>query len=655
MSIAVLDENTINKIAAGEVIERPASIVKELLENAIDADSTAVTVEIRDGGTSLIRITDNGCGIPKEEVSLAFLRHATSKIKRAEDLSSVLSLGFRGEALASIAAVSRVELITKTSDSLTGSRYRIEGGAEAGLEEVGVPEGTTLLVRDLFYNTPARKKFLKQPATEGGYVQDFVEKIALSRPDISIRYLKGGSSVLHTSGNHNLKDIIYQIYGRELTANLIPVEVTQGPVQISGYICKPIVARSNRTCETYFINGRYIKNPLISKAIEEAYRPFLMKHKFPFTVLHLTIDTQSLDVNVHPAKMEVRFQNGDIIYQAVYHAVSEALHEKELIPEISLEKEGLSASQPKLPVRETPRMPEPFETKRLAQMVKEPESVYGARMASQIPEIPEPPKSQEPLKEPEVPKQSGFSAEPANAGQTERFQQPETFRQPESVKKTDMVKQPEPPKQMELFDGKLLDSRVRFQHKLIGRLFDTYWMVEYKDQLFIIDQHAAHEKVLYERTMKSLKERTYDTQMLSPPIILTLSVQEELALQAHMDYFTGMGFEIEPFGGKEYAVRGVPSNLLSIAKKDLLLEMLGNLTEEKIDGMLANPELIYERVASMSCKAAVKGGHRLTAREADELIDQLLELENPYACPHGRPTIISMSRYELEKKFKRIV
>ena len=322
MTIAVLDESTINKIAAGEVIERPASIVKELLENAIDASASAITVEIRDGGTSLIRITDNGCGIEKSEVPMAFLRHATSKIRKAEDLSSVLSLGFRGEALASIAAVSRVELITKTGNSLTGSRYRIEGGAEVGLEEVGVPEGTTFLVRDLFYNTPARKKFLKQPATEGGYVQDFVEKIALSRPDISFRYVKGGSNVLHTSGNHNLKDIIYQIYGRELTANLIPVEVSGGPVQISGYICKPIVARSNRTCETYFINGRYIKNPIISKAIEEAYRPFLMKHKFPFTVLHLTLDTQALDVNVHPAKMEVRFQNGELIYQAVYHAVS---------------------------------------------------------------------------------------------------------------------------------------------------------------------------------------------------------------------------------------------------------------------------------------------------------------------------------------------
>ncbi len=509
MSIAVLDESTINKIAAGEVIERPASIVKELLENAIDASASAITVEIRDGGTSLIRITDNGCGISKEEVPLAFLRHATSKIKRAEDLSSVLSLGFRGEALASIAAVSRVELITKTGDSLTGSRYRIEGSAEVGMEEVGVPDGTTFLVRDLFYNTPARKKFLKQPATEGGYVQDFVEKIALSRPDIAIRYLKGGTSVLHTSGNHNLKDIIYQIYGRELTANLLSIETAVGPVQISGYICKPIVARSNRSCETYFINGRYVKNPLISRAIEEAYQPFLMKHKFPFTVLHLTIDTQTLDVNVHPAKMEVRFQNGDIIYQAVYHAVSEALHEKELIPEISLEKEEKSVSQSKPSVREVPRMPEPFETKRLAQMVKEPEPVYGARTASQILEKPEPLEPQPPVKEPEFLKQSELPKQPAAS------RQPDSFKQPESVKKTDIVKQPEPPKQMELFDGKLLDSKARFRHKLIGQLFDTYWMVEYNDQL--------------------------------------------------------------------------------------------------------------------------------------------LELENPYACPHGRPTIISMSKYELEKKFKRIV
>ncbi len=635
MSIAVLDENTINKIAAGEVIERPASIVKELLENAIDADATAITVEIKDGGTSLIRITDNGCGIEKSQVPMAFLRHATSKIQKAEDLASILSLGFRGEALSSIAAVSRVELITKTGNELTGSRYRIEGGVEMGMEEVGVPEGTTFLVRDLFYNTPARKKFLKQPATEGGYVQDFVEKIALSRPDISIRYIKGSSSVLHTSGNHNLKDIIYEIYGRELTANLLKVEETKGPVKISGYICKPIVARSGRNCEIYFINGRYIKNPLVSRAIEEAYRPFLMKHKFPFTVLHFAIDSRALDVNVHPAKMEVRFENGEEVYNAVYQAVSKALHEKELIPQISLtsQEEEKPPKKGDFPfAEEKKRVPEPFEKKRLAlavQQLREPEGLYGEKTA--------PPKVPAPL--------------------SRESKVPASFRQPISEKPSES-KPPEPKlqkpdsRQMDLFDGKLLEPKARFQHKLIGQLFDTYWMVEYQDQLFIIDQHAAHEKVLYERTMKSLKERIYDSQMVSPPIILTLTVQEELALSAHLSYFTDMGFEIEPFGGREYAVRGIPSNLLSIAKKELLMEMLGSLTEEKLH---ANPEIIYERVASMSCKAAVKGGHALSAREADELIDELLELENPYACPHGRPTIISMSRYELEKKFKRIV
>ena len=627
MSIAVLDENTINKIAAGEVIERPSSIVKELLENAIDADATAITVEIRDGGTSLIRITDNGCGIEKAQVPMAFLRHATSKIRRAEDLASVMSLGFRGEALSSIAAVARVELITKTGNELAGSRYRIEGGMELGIEEVGVPEGTTFLVRDLFYNTPARKKFLKSPSTEGSYVQDFVEKIALSRPDISIRYVKGGSSVLHTSGNHNLKDIIYEIYGRELTANLLKIEEREGPVKVSGYICKPVVARSSRNCEIYFINGRYIKNPLISRAIEEAYRPFLMKHKFPFTVLHFTIDTKALDVNVHPAKMEVRFENGEAVYETVYQAVSEALHEKELIPQISLTEPKEEEKQKEngfLFPENKKRVPEPFEKKRLAvQQLKEPEVPYGSKgTAFQVP----PP--------------------PAKVSKS-----PASFQQPEPEKPLENPPEPKS-RQMDLFDGKLLEPKARFQHKLLGQLFDTYWLVEYQEQLFIIDQHAAHEKVLYEKTMKSLKERSYDSQMVSPPIILTLTVQEEVALTAHLPYFTDLGFEIEPFGGREYAVRGIPSNLLSIAKKELFMDMLGSLTEEKTH---ANLEMIYERVASMSCKAAVKGGHALNAREADQLIDELLELENPYACPHGRPTIISMSKYELEKKFKRIV
>ncbi len=644
MNIAVLDENTINKIAAGEVIERPASIVKELLENAIDAKATAITVEIRDGGTSLIRITDNGCGMEKEDVPMAFLRHATSKIRRAEDLSSILSLGFRGEALASIAAVAKVELVTKTSEALAGNRYRIEGGRETGMEEVGVPEGTTLLVRDLFYNTPARKKFLKQPATEGGYVQDVVEKIALSRPDISIRYIKGNSNILHTSGNHNLKDIIYEIYGRELTSNLIQAAWESGPVKVSGYICKPIVARSNRSCETYFINGRYIKNPLISRAIEEAYRPFLMKHKFPFTVLHFTIDTSILDVNVHPAKMEVRFQDGEAIYKAVYEAVSKALHEKELIPEVSLTENTERSQEHARPEGTRQSFPEPFEKRRLAAGLSAPKK--------QEPTVPvKPSPSFGSFESPASWKKTEDTVrEPAVSYGTEKRPEEKLIRQDKPLRQDKT--QGESPEQMELFDGKLLEPSARHRHKLIGQLFETYWLVEYRDQLFIIDQHAAHEKVLYEKTMKALKERQQDIQMVSPPVILTLTVQEEMVFQNHREYFQNMGFEIEPFGGREYALRGVPANLLSLAKKELLTEILDGLGE---DSQSWTPEAVYDRVATMSCKAAVKGGHRLSVQEADKLIDQLLELENPYACPHGRPTIISMSRYELEKKFKRIV
>ena len=638
MNIAVLDENTINKIAAGEVIERPASIVKELLENAIDAKATAITIEIKDGGTTLIRITDNGCGMEKEDVPVAFLRHATSKIRSEKDLDSIVSLGFRGEALASIAAVARVELITKTSEALSGTRYRIDGGKELGMEEVGVPEGTTLLVRDLFYNTPARKKFLKQPSTEGGYVQDLVEKIALSRPDISVRYMKGNSSVLHTSGNHNLKDIIYEIYGRELTANLIAIERDGNRVKVRGYMCKRIVARSSRNCETYFINGRYIKNPLISRAIEEAYRPYLMKHKFPFTVLHLTIDTHILDVNVHPAKMEVRFQNGEAIYQAVYEAVSAALHEKELIPAVSLTEETERAREHARPHEDRKNLPEPFEKRRMAAIQEQGRAVFSQNRSPLFSE-----------------KSEIFRETPTSYAQKiEDRQEKNSGREilPEE-KKPDEPKRPaEKPEQLELFDGKLLEPSARYQHKLIGQLFDTYWMVEYRDQLFIIDQHAAHEKILYEKTMRDLRERRHDTQMVSPPIILTLTVQEAMTLEEHKDYFANLGFEIEPFGGREYAVRGIPSNLLSVAKKELLMEILDGLGE---DSSSWTPETVYDRVATMSCKAAVKGGHSLSFQEADRLIDQLLKLENPYACPHGRPTIISMSKYELEKKFKRIV
>lgn len=684
-NITVLDQSTINKIAAGEVIERPASVVKELLENAIDAHATAVTVEIKDGGCSMIRVTDNGWGIPKEEIPLAFLRHATSKIKTVEDLFTISSLGFRGEALASIAAVAQVELITKTGDSLTGSRYQIEGGVEKGLEEIGAPEGTTLIARSLFYNTPARKKFLKTPMTEGAHVAALVEKIALSHPDISIRFIQNNQNKLYTSGNHNLKDLIYTVFGREIAGNLLPVEINEDWITVTGFTGKPVIARSSRNYENYFINGRYIKSTIISKAIEEAYKPYMMQHKYPFTMLHFHIEPDTLDVNVHPTKMELRFADGEKVYNAVLRAVSNALAHKELIPQVSLEaRQEKEARQ--LAEKLAPR-PEPFEVRRRENLSRKtavspdqvqhggPSSGAGSVYAQSAPPRPSfvnelmPDWLKERRKEQENRLVSPAALNPLKGNRKTELPVREERMDTDTEKGVGTGNSDTPdtasahaaagtgggaaePEQLDLFDGKLLDPKARLKHKLIGQLFDTYWMVEYNEQLFIIDQHAAHEKVLYENTIKSLKTRQYDMQMVDPPIILTLNMNEELLLKKYMDYFTGIGFEIEPFGGREYAVRGVPANLFSIAKKELLTEMIDGLSE---DMSVHNPDIIYEKVASMSCKAAVKGHHTMSFQEANVLIDQLLDLENPYSCPHGRPTIISMSKYELEKKFKRIV
>ena len=720
-NITLLDQNTINKIAAGEVIERPASVVKELLENAIDARATAVTVEIKEGGTTFIRVTDNGCGIPREEVPLAFLRHSTSKIKSVEDLFTISSLGFRGEALASIASVCQVELITKTSEALTGSRYSIEGGIERPLEEIGAPEGTTFIARNLFFNTPARRKFLKTPMTEGSHVAELVEKIALSHPEISIRFIQNNQNKLHTSGNHNLKDIIYTVFGREIAANLLAVEAKKQDIAISGFIGKPVIARGNRNYENYFINGRYIRSSIISKAIEEAYKPFMMQHKYPFTMLHFTIEPELLDVNVHPTKMELRFRDGEMVYRMVYDAVSGALAHKELIPEVELNKE--KAEQEAKEARKHEPSPEPFELRRLEAMSRQQAACApgSKRLKPAEPSLMRDPDflAENWLKKPAggqmtpnrfdgrdaveetaagadflrglspesaakneetVRNQAGGAREHGQLnGMTDRGVQPgegEGEAAAEEAAARDAAAGEAAaedaaareaaageaqagaaafsgkPEQLDLFDGKLLEPKSRLMHKLIGQVFDTYWLVEFNEQLYIIDQHAAHEKVLYEKTMATLKNREYSSQMLNPPIILTLNMNEEVLLKEHMKYFSDMGFEIEPFGGREYAVRGVPSNLLSIAKKDLLIEMIDGLSD---DVSTHNPDIIYERVATMSCKAAVKGGSRLSTAEANELIDQLLNLENPYACPHGRPTIISMSRYELEKKFKRIV
>ncbi len=709
-AIQVLDSNTINQIAAGEVIERPASVVKELLENAIDSKATAITVEIQGGGLQTIRVTDNGSGITHDEIRLAFKRHATSKIRTASDLFQVASLGFRGEALASIASVAKVELITKTSDTISGSRYRIEGGEELGLEEVGAPEGTTFIAKELFYNTPVRRKFLKSPATEGTHVADLVEKIALSHPEISIRFINNNQSRLHTSGNHNLKDIIYAVFGREITANLIEVDAGADPIRVGGFIGKPLIARGNRTYENYFINGRYIKSSIIGKAIEDAYKPFMMQHKYPFTMLQFTIDPSYIDVNVHPAKMEIRFRDGEQIYRTVYHTVAMALANRELIPAVSLEDEKSRKNEERLAGIEEGILPKalskvpsektevpseksevPYEKSEVqfektevpsekSEVLSEKTEVASEKLevASEKTEVPseksevlsvkrnlnrptlKPVRIKEEHPEPFEVKRMATTQENAVEDTHVEEKEPEYDYRLTGQKKSLSVSQEEIEKaphiektrQMDLFEDKLLSKSARSEHRLIGQLFDTYWLVEYHDNLYIIDQHAAHEKVLYERTMASLKNREYTSQMLNPPIILSLTGSEQLKLEQYMEHFTSIGFEIESFGGREYAVRAVPDNLFSVAKRELLIEMIDDLTEESGS---STPDIINDRVATMSCKAAVKGNNKLSFAEADKLIDELLELKNPYACPHGRPTIISMSKYELEKKFKRIV
>lgn len=648
--IQVLDPVTIDKIAAGEVVERPASIVKELAENAIDAGATAITVEIEEGGISYIRIADNGCGIEREEVPSAFLRHSTSKIRTVDDLIHIHSLGFRGEALSSIAAVSQVELITKTAEETFGTRYRIAGGKEEGLEETGAKDGTTFVIRQLFYNTPARRKFLKTPMTEASHVSELMTRMALSHPEISFQFINNGQSRIHTSGNGSLKDVIYHIYGREIAMNLIEIQTEAGDVKISGFLGKPVISRGNRNFENYFINGRYVKNQIVSKAIEDAYKDFTMQHKYPFVALQITMPGEEVDVNVHPAKLEIRFQNQQAVYNAVYEAVDRGLRKEELIPQVKLEepKEIPRADVPSpapapMPKKETKPPQAPAKEERnldyFMQKMKERVAAYHNRESSA--EVAAKDQIFRPLQQADRIREAAVYADLSSAGEkTEKKAENKTEEQ-------------ETPRQMDLFEEKFLDREIRAEYHLIGQVFDTYWLVEFQDNLYIIDQHAAHERVLYERTLKSMKTREYTSQMISPPVILDLGMQEAALLREYMDRFLRIGFEIEEFGQDSFAVRAVPDNLFSLAKKDLLLQMIDSLSDEVSRKL--SPELIDEKVASMSCKAAVKGKMKLSAAEADALIGELLTLDNPYHCPHGRPTIIAMSRRELEKKFKRIV
>lgn len=710
MKINILSDETINQIAAGEVIERPLSIVKELLENSIDAGSSSVSIEVREGGIAMVRITDNGIGIAREDVRNAFVRHATSKIRDARDLGSIQTLGFRGEALASIAAVSDVEMITKQPGALYATHYVMNGGVEQELSEIGAPDGTTIIVRNLFKNVPARRKFLKSPQTESSRIQDIVEMEALAHPEVSFRYLQDGRQRLATLGNGSLMDVIYSIYGRDVTNQLISVNkayqrssFTGIPaVSVRGFVGRPQINRSNRNFEIYFVNTRYVKNPMISKAIEDGCRDFLMQHKFPFTVLRIDVNPEIVDVNVHPQKMEVRFSDGMLIYNCLVDSIHEALHQAELIVNTDLD-----APAQKMPVSQMPVTVETAssalhknildsgisdgtvpdgkdadtraaETNQEENAAAPSESIYGGSPAAaenpsystkekeEAPRLPhvEPfeirredlsgrqyQEALRPVLHPEaIPEH--LEELGGSSALKEAHESPEAAASGSGFTYGDFAKAQEKPVQETLFSERFLSEKARLQHRIIGQVFDTYWLVEYGDKLYIIDQHAAHEKVNFERLMKRLKDKKPASQYLNPPILLALSGEESSMLEKYQSYFEHMGYEISYLGGRDYSVSAVPTDLPEIGKKELLLEMLDDLTEET--GM-TTADSIYYKIASMSCKAAVKGNNRISLMEADALIDELLSLDNPYACPHGRPTIISMSKYELEKKFKRIV
>ena len=734
--IAVLDKHTIDKIAAGEVVERPSSVVKELVENSIDAGATAVTVEITDGGKKLIRITDNGGGIEAAQVPTAFLSHATSKIEKVEDLENIASLGFRGEALSSIAAVSQVELITKTPSAISGVRYVIEGGVEQSLEEMGAPDGTTFLVRNLFYNTPARSKFLKSDSSEANYIGTMMEHLALSHPEISFKYIQNKQVKLHTSGNYNVKDVIYNVYGRDMAKALLEVSYENDFMKIEGYAGKPEVSRGNRSFENYYVNGRFVKNNIITKAIEDAYKGFVMQHKFPFVSLQIQMTGNDLDVNVHPRKLEVRFARGAEVYDAIYEAVHNALLHRELIPVVPVGKEERES---KVAAVSRGAVPEPFEKSRRTELhcegaaekagrssagnnescysqaaektvltgktaltektaptgkinssgslvnssgcqassVLREQAIYQAKpfskeeealFAGTLKEAAEADKRADEKAEEKAEEKADKSADEKAAEDNisvERMNEADNQAETAVSVNYEIPDKSEPGqsdpgteypsvggKQLELFQEKLLAPESRSRHKLIGQLFDTYWLVEFENQFYIIDQHAAHEKVNYERFVKRFKEQSIESQYLNPPLVVTLNMDEQAKLKANEEYFRKYGFEIEPFGGREYCISAVPTNLYGFHEEELFLEMLDNLGGE---GAKDAFDLFTARLATMACKSAVKGNHQMSALEADKLIDELLTLDNPYNCPHGRPTIIAMTKTEIEKKFKRIV
>jgi DNA mismatch repair protein MutL len=663
--IKLLDKTTIDKIAAGEVIERPSSVVKELVENSIDAGATSVTVEIKEGGISFIRVTDNGYGISKDEIRTAYLRHATSKIENAGDLDSIETLGFRGEALATIAAVSQTEMVTKTVESLTGVKYVIHGGEEVEFKEVGVPDGTTIVVRNLFYNTPARKKFLKTPMTEGSYITDLVTKIALSHPDISIKLIINGQSKISTTGNGNVRDVIYQLYGKDITSALLEVSYSSGDISITGYVAKPYICRGNRGLENYFINNRYIKNVIINRAIEEGYKTYVMQHKFPFAVLFYELPYENCDVNVHPTKMEFKYENEKELFEATLTAVKDALAQKELIP--PAKDSGRADWGTVKPEKTTERGAEPFEVNRGI-----PKPSYNAGKYSQSYNALQTLKKQEQQETNESNTEAVIPTEIKRESVMEREKTEVLEASPQKhIYNTNGVYTTSKPlaedelpehlqsavskvngRQMSIFNDEILPEKEKIRYRLIGQLFDTYWLIEYDRNLYIMDQHAAHEKIKYEQLMRDFKSKEILSQQLMPPLVITVTYQEREAVLEYYDLFMQIGYDIEEFGGNEFKINAVPSNLYGISERALFMEFVSSLIEN--NGYVSN-DIFIRKLSTMACKSAIKGNTHITYQEADNLVKQLLELENPYTCPHGRPTIISMSEAEIEKKFRRIV
>lgn len=670
--IHVLDDNTIDKIAAGEVVERPSSVVKELVENAMDAGATAITVEIKEGGIEFIRVTDNGGGIDRTQVRNAFLRHATSKISQVTDLQTLQSLGFRGEALSSIAAVSKVEIVTKTASDMTGIRYCLEGGRETEFEEVGAPDGTTFIVRNLFFNTPVRRKFLKTAMTEGSYITDLLEHLALSKPNISFKYVINGQTKFFTNGDGDLKAIIYRIFGRDIANEMMPFQIVDQELVLEGFLGKPTLNRANRNFENYFVNGRFVKSKILSKAIEEGYQSYLMQHRYPFCVIHITVPTEDVDVNVHPTKMEVRFSNQNSVYRMISQNISEFLAKQEMIPEADLGVDEKKA-ETKL---EKIEAPEPFERTRIQEQLLREESSYNhtGGKAAKHEEVGQflfnnkvAYNREETKKELPEPKEDVFFED--NREQPAKHETTATTEKTSLLQKilggekepdrssTGIIKAKEhiiieKPEQLNFFDEKILTREAKEEYRIIGQVFETYWMIEYRDKLLIIDQHAAHEKVKYEQILKKVENHEILSQTLTPPIIISVTPKEADIIQQYNTYFEELGFQIEDFGMNAYAIRGIPYDLFGYEVKNLFETILTEMSENPVRGV---PQIIREKIASMACKAAVKGNNFMTYEEADTLIEQLLSLENPYNCPHGRPTIVTMSKYEMEKKFKRIV